>query len=95
MKPLEERRAAIKLNIFFKAQQGLVEIPIDHLKCDRVSARRAGSYSIPHSSVDSHKFSFYPNTIRLWNDLPTECKQARCAVSFKNYIDKTTLRAAY
>ena len=29
--PLEERRAATKLNIFYRASLGLVEIPSDHL----------------------------------------------------------------
>ena len=64
-KPLQERRAGIKLNFFFKARMGLMDIPFDHLNINNNNSRRKGTYAIPTSNVDSHLYSFYPNTIRL------------------------------
>ena len=83
------------LNIFFKAQDSPVEIPMDHLSLTQRNTRRIGSYAIPTSNVDAHLHSFYPDTVRLWNDLPAECKQARNADSFKILIDNITLKSAY
>ena len=97
LKPLAERRAAIKLNLFYKALHSLVEIPMNHLQMSTQYTRNsaAGAYVIPQSNVDSHKYSFYPSTVRLWNDLPYMCKQVGSADSFKNSLDKIVLRAAY
>ena len=94
-KPLRERRAVIKLNLFYKARHSLVEIPMSHLKINRVATRRQGDYAIPDSNLDSHKNSFYPSTIRLWNTLPAKCKQASTADSFKNLLSNQTVRSAY
>jgi len=95
LKPLEERRAATKLSLLFKARHNLVEIPMDHLKLNSVSTRRSGAYSIPTSNLDCHLHSFYPSTVRLWNSLPEECKQAGSADCFKKHLDSITLRSAY
>ena len=72
---LEERRSKCKLKLFFKARMGLVDIPFD-LQPMSLSSRRPGTYAIPTSNVDAHLFSFYPNTIRLWNSLLAEIKSA-------------------
>ena len=89
-KPLEERRAQIKLNLFFKATKtNLVDIPIHHLDLNKMPTRRKNShYTIPTSNVDSHLYSFYPSTIRLWNTLPASCKQQSSADTFKANIEK-------
>jgi len=90
-KQLEERRAAIKLNLFFKAKLGLIDIPFNHLVLAPSQIRRPGAYAIPTSNVDSHLYSFYPNSIRLWNSLPAEIKSSSCADSFKAKLDKITI----
>ena len=69
---LEERRAKIKVNMLYKAKMGLVDIPFE-LQTIR-SARHEGSYAIPASTIDSHLYSFYSNSIRLWNLLPANIK---------------------
>ena len=94
-KPLEERRAAIKVSLFFKAKLGKVEIPFDHLSLAPSQTRRPGAYAIPSSNVNSHLFSFYPNTIRLWNSLPAEMRILDNADTFRNKLEKITLRSAY
>ena len=92
-KPLEETRARVKLNLFFKAKSGLIDLPPSQLL--EINKRKPLNYAIPASSVDSHLFSFYPNTIRLWNSLADEGKTLSSADSFNNYLNKKTIRSAY
>ena len=92
LQPLEERRAKAKLHIFFKARHDLVDIPMDHLK---LNPRRPCAYAIPTSNLDCHLYSFYPNTVRLWNSLPDDCKQAKTADMFKNRLHPHVVRSAY
>jgi len=94
-KPLEERRAAIKLNLFFKGRTGGIDIPFNHLSLGPSQNRRPGTYAIPTSNIDSHLYSFYPSTIRLWNSLPAEIKLSKNADAFKANLHKITLRSAY
>jgi len=91
-KPLTERRATSKLNLLFKARADLVDIPINHLK---MSYRKPENYAIPTSNVDSHLYSFYPSTIRLWNSLPADVKLSKSLDSFKTSLEGITLRASY
>ena len=94
-KPLEERRAVIKLNLLYKARNNMIDIPTSHLVINQSSTRRKNNYAIPTSNVDSHLYSFYPNTIRLWNSLPVECMQQSSAESFKKAVDQIIIKSAY
>ena len=94
--PLEERRARIKLCILLKAKFGLVNIPLNHLQSNLSTTRRGNKgYTIPSSNINSHLYSFYPNTIRLWNSLPDNVKNCKTIESFKGQLEKTTVRATY
>ena len=48
-----------------------------------------------HCSVDSHLYSFFPNTIRLWNNLPQETKACETIEDFKRSLEMQTLRDSY
>ena len=65
--PLSERRAKIKLIMFHKIINKQIHIPTDDLIPNR---RKPLNYCIPQSTVDSHLYSFYQSTIRLWNSHP-------------------------
>ena len=97
--PLEERRAQIKLKTLFRARKGLINIPLEQIGITEAfkytTRQAAGSFAIPTSNVDSHLYSFYPNTIRLWNSLPDEGKSLPNVDSFGNYLGKITLRSTY
>ena len=94
--PLEERRARIKLNTFFKGREKLMEIPLNHLTFKPNGTRGSyKSYVLPSSGVDSHLHSFYPSTVRLWNTLPDAVKDINSADSFKSSTNKLVLRSAY
>ena len=72
-----------------------MNIPFDHLNINNNNSRRKGTYAIPTSNLDSHLYSFYPNTIRLWNSLPGEVKLSKDIDTFKARIDGITLRTTY
>ena len=72
-----------------------MDIPFDHLNINNNNSRRKGTYAISTSNVDSHLYSFYPNTIRLWNSLPEEVKLSKDIDTFKARIDGITLRTNY
>ena len=89
-KTLEDRRAIIKSHIFFKARKKLLDILLDHLNQNvRNSSRCPNTYAIPTSAVDSHLYSFYPSTVRIWNALPAEIKKnsENCDI-FKSRLEK-------
>ena len=55
--PLSERRAKIKLIMFYKIQSNQVHIATDNLI---ENPRKPQNFLIPYSSVDAHLYSFYP-----------------------------------
>ena len=96
--PLAERRARAKLLTFYKARAREIEIPLDDLTYTdpHISTRTSSlNYHIPHSSVDSHLYSFFPNTIRLWNSLPQQTKVCGTIADFKRSLEMQTLRDAH
>ena len=77
-----------------------IEIPlVDLINADtHISTRyNKGKYNYvrPNSEVDSHFYSFFPYTIKLWNDLPQETKACETVADFKVSLEKQTLRASY
>ena len=96
--PLSERRARAKLLTLYKARAREIEIPLDDLvSTDPYISTRSSSlnYRTPHSSVDSHLYSFFPNTIRLWNNLPQQTKVCGTIADFKRSIETQTFRDLY
>ena len=85
---LAERRARIKLKILHKAQLGLIDIPTSDLTTSAPATRRSSTdHRVPQSRLDSHKFSFFPSTIRLWNSLPLKLKNLKDSDSFSRALD--------
>ena len=98
--PLSERRARIKLTTLHKAINGHIEIPLEDLinanaNTNIVTRSNTHTFLAPHSRVDSHLYSFYPDTIRLWNNLPQHIKSCETTTGFKLSLEKQTLRATY
>ena len=95
--PLEERRARIKVQTIFKARQNLIDIPMDHLTINTRKKRNFNglTYTLPMSNVDSHLYSFYPSSIRLWNRLPADAQECEDVDTFTTKLKKITLRSNY
>ena len=71
---LEQRRLLSQLNLFYKIQQGLVGISLPPEVCPLDRASRLPNVS-PYRHIQSncdfiYKFSFYPRSIVMWNQLP-------------------------
>ena len=87
---LQERRAKIRLTNFFKIKEGLLHTPTDDL-VPASSSRKGPNFSVPYSRVDAHKFSFFPNTIRQWNSLPSSVKSANSLDLFKSGLSSQSV----
>ena len=70
--PLKKRRKDNRRILLYKGLKGKVRIPTDDLipKTRRVRNQHSLAFQIPSASKDVYKYSFFPQTIRDWNDLP-------------------------
>ena len=94
--PLSERRARLKIITLRKATTKTIEIPLDDLiPINRATRHNTNNFQIPQSSVDPHLHSFFPSTIRLWNNLPQHIKACETIASLTNNLKSQTLRDAY
>ena len=69
---LKKRRKVNRLIFLYKGLKGKARIPTDDLipKAMRGRNQHSLAFQIPSASKDVYKYSFYPQTIRDWNDLP-------------------------
>ena len=69
---LKERRKDNRLILLYKGLKGKARIPTDDLipKTRRSRNQHSLAFQIPSASKDVYKYSFFPQTIRDWNDLP-------------------------
>ena len=89
---LEEERTRNKAIILYKAINNKITIPINEFGTSNVSTRRGcNKFIIPQSNVNSHKYSFFPSTLRLWNNLPQNTKNSPDVDFFKRSIKSTNL----
>ena len=62
---LEKRRKIASLSMFYKWNHGLVRNKFPGY----IKPTLRNWFSILYSRIDAHRFSFFPRTTRLWNDL--------------------------
>ena len=69
---LKKRRKDNRLILLYKGLKGKARIPTDDLIPNTRHGRNQHSlaFQIPSASKDVHQYSFFPQTIRDWNDLP-------------------------
>ena len=69
---LKKRRKDNRLILLYKGLKGKARIPTDDLipKTRRGRNQHSLAFQIPSASKDVYKYSFFPQTIRDWNDLP-------------------------
>ena len=86
---LADRRKDAKLCMLYKISNDLVGIPANKylIPSNTVTRKQHSlSYVIPHSRCNYHLYSFFPNTIRLWNSLPQHIVNKNSLDSFKSNI---------
>ena len=69
---LKKRRKGNRLILLYKGLKGKARVPTDDLipKTRRGRNQHSFALQIPSASKDVYKYSFFPQTIRDWNDLP-------------------------
>ena len=91
---LRDRRAATKVTTFYKGINGLLDIPTSHLYPSSTQSTRGNllKQHLPSYRLERTKSSFYPDSIRLWNGLPTEVVEAPSLESFRSRLQGLPLR---
>ena len=72
LESLKKRRKDNRLILLYKGLKGKARIPTDYLlpKTRRGRNQHSLAFQIPFVSKDVYKYSFFPQTIRDWNDVP-------------------------
>ena len=84
------RRTKASLILIYKINRGLVEVPTSMLSQSDGRTRRAHKFRQIQSNKDFYKFSFFPNTISVWNSLPESIALSPNLESFKSDISTLT-----
>jgi hypothetical protein len=96
--PLVERRKQHKLCIFYKMVHGLapnylsVQIPNTVYQANRYNLRNANNLQQIPSKTELHMNSFFPSTIKAWNELNDEIKMADNITKFKSMTNPNRKR---
>ena len=81
LQTLQQRRAVNRLNMLYELYHWLKFMPCNTIKRQRCSDTR---FQRIYGSIQSYSNSFYPNTIREWNDLPSKIVNSEDLNAFKN-----------
>ena len=90
---LKKRRKDSRLILLYKGLKGKARIPADDLipKNRRCRNQHSLAFQIPSASKEAYKSSFFPQTIRDWNDLPDllKCLMTVCPSSLHSCVQGT------
>ena len=69
---LKKRRTDNRLILLYKGLKGKARIPTDDLipKTRHCRNSHSRAFQLPSASIEAYKCSFFPQTIRDWNNLP-------------------------
>ena len=84
---IEKRRLTQRLTTLYKMLNAEIDFPLDdHLQKKSSRSRRTHNKQIVVSQCSSTPFaeSFFPETVKLWNDLPQHVVDARSSSVFKS-----------
>jgi hypothetical protein len=88
--PLEVRRIRYRLIFFYKVIHHLVAIPYSNLLIP-VDTRIRHKSKFIQASKDCYKYSYFPRSITLWNQLPTTFTTADTVDGFKSMVPVSAL----
>lgn len=90
---LEERRARNKAIMMYRIVHGLVAIPTTELHPTMTSARgHTNRFLIPYARTLLYKHSFFPDSIRIWNNLPQRAVDSTSLDEFRQEVLACSLR---
>lgn len=88
---LEERRKRARLSMFYKIANNKIAIPIpDYIKPRERTTRRSQQqrYMRLGSSMDTYKFSYFPRTLKDWDELPQIIVELPSLEQFKVALER-------
>ena len=83
---LATRRKDLRLALLYKVIHGAIAVPADDILTPvqtRTRAASSNNYRTIRASTDAYKYSFFPRTIRDWNTLSPDIREAPSLESFK------------
>jgi hypothetical protein len=85
---LQDRRTAHRLTLMYKIRNGQIDVNMeDRLQINHRSTRgHDQKFREPSVRLDVYKFSYFPDTIKLWNKLPAFIIQANTPSTFKSAV---------
>ena len=93
---LQERRAKNKVAMLYRMTHDLVDIRAqDHLTpapLKRGVNSTTSQFRVPYARTVGYQRSFFPDSSRLWNDLPRDVVEAESIETFKERLSKLLLR---
>ena len=81
--PFQRRKKELKAVLFYQILHDEVDVTLPLQKAPRETEHR---YIVPQSRTNSHLHSFYPSTVRVWNNLPSVTAKAETAETFKSMV---------
>ncbi len=92
--PLDSRRVTARLIAIYKEVHKITPSNIQFQNCTRSTRRNQGSYIIatPPFNKTCYQYSLYPRTIREWNLLPPNIREAPSVESFKSRLTAINLQ---
>ena len=87
---LENRRKMSKLSLLFKIRNNLLCIKEDGYleRADSRTREASRNYKLKSAKTELFKHSFFINTPKIWNNLPSDMKEIQSLESFKTAIRK-------
>jgi hypothetical protein len=86
---MQERRKRAKVIMLYRIIHLALAIPYQYLIPRGASSSARGydhRFQVPFSRLQCHQQSFFPSTIRLWNNIPAAAVQASTIVAFKGCL---------
>jgi len=82
------RRYTLNLIMFFKILNNLVELLLPNYINPNISITRGhkSKFSILYIRIDTYKYSFFPATVPIWNNLPDEAVRSKSIDTFINFL---------
>jgi len=86
---LKDRRDNLRLAMMYKIVNNLVEIDSSRIliRSNVLTRGHSNRYKQPFTRINAYKYSFYPDTIKLWNNLPANIIDCTSLQSFNNLIN--------
>ena len=86
---LGQWRIDLKLVVMHKIVHNQVQLESRNYLIETASLTRGHSHRFlqPHSRIDAYLHSYYPSTIKLWNNLPSSAVKSPTINSFKQCIN--------